>query len=225
MVDGFRLSKYYRETGLSMEEFWYLYQIFLQEPNVAAGILKVIPEELHKATAEFSKNSKHYLENAKIAGKPIDRRAMLFDLESRGFIEIWTKDLEAEIKLSDVKVTDKFKDSFLIDDVSDAFKEFLAIYPKMVYIAKTNSYFPTANKSLTALAREYNELILKGGNMWNHQRCLLITEKYLEIQGNKKFANYNITNYFINFEGIATALEQGDDDLPTSGTINIYDDV
>lgn len=224
MVDGYRLSNYYRETGLSMEEFWFLYQIFMQEPNVAEGLLKVVPEELHAATAKFNSNSKHYLEHATIAGEPIDRRKMLFSLEDRGFIEIWSKDLNAEILITDVKVTDKFKNTFLIDDIAKAFNEFLSIYPKLVYIQKTGSIYPSINKPLDQLQREYNEMILKGGNMWNHQRCLLITEKYLEMQGDKRYAKYNITNYLINFEGIAIAIES-DDNLPSAGTINIYEDV
>lgn len=224
MVDGFRLSKYLNQTKLSAEEFWFLYRVLVQEPNVSGSVLKVITEDIHKATHKFSVWSEIYHKEARIGGDKIDWKKVLFTLEERGFIEIWSNNPN-QILLNEVKTTEKFKKEFLISDIRNALMEFVEIYPMWVYIQKTNSKFPSQNKSLDELERDYNEKVLKGGNMLLHQRCLLITKMYLESE-NKKWANCNMSTYFDSFEGIARAFEKGNgaDDIPNSGSVNIYTD-
>lgn len=225
MVDGFRLSKYLNQTKLSAEEFWFLYRILVQEPTVSGSILKIVTEDVHEATSKFSMWSEIYHKEARIGGEPIDWKKVLFTLEDRGFIEIWSKNPEVEILLSEVKTTEEFKKEFLISDIRVALMEFVEIYPMWVFIQKTGSKFPSMNKNLDILEREYNEKILKGGNMLLHQRCLLITKMYLDSE-NKKWANCNMSTYFDSFEGIARAFEQGNgaNDIPGNNSINIYTD-
>lgn len=206
IIDGYRFAKYLNDTGLRAEEFWLLYRVMLQEQNISDGILKVPGIAESEATFQFSKWSQIYQEKGNFyLGVGIDWIQILKKLESEGYVELWNK-RESEIKLTEVKVTDKFKKHFLISDIEQAFYELVEIYPTWIEI-KGNRY-PAQDKSPEELAKLYDKHILKGGNMLLHHRCIILTEKYIKGR-DSKHAPYKLSNYISEaFEGIASGLEK-----------------
>ena len=206
IIDGYRFAKYLHDTGLTAEEFYLLYRVMLQEQNIANGILKVPGIKESEASFQFSKWSEIYQTKHSIyLNTPIEWLDIVYKLAKEGFIEIWPSKKES-IKLTEMKVTDKFKSYFLISDVEQAFYEFVKLYPVWVYV-KGNKY-PAMDKAPEELFKLYDKYILKGGNSVLHERCLLLTEKYLNSLENKG-APYKISNYIIDaYEGIARGIEE-----------------
>ena len=204
MVDAYKFAEYLERTKLSADEFWFLYRVMILQDNNKNGVFKVPNITTNEASFNFSLWNKTYQERFKTyLNTGIDWRAIVDKLDNEGYLENWGK----EYKMNEMKVTDKFTSNFLISDVEKAFMEFYSIYPKQVRIK--SSIWPSLNTSREILTKQYNEVILKGGNELLHHRCLMITEMYLE-EGNFKDAPYNIENYFKAFEGISAMMEEKD---------------
>lgn len=205
IIDGYRFAKYLHDTGLTAEEFYLLYRVMLQEQNIANGILKVPGIKENEASFQFAKWSEIYqVKHSYYLDTDIKWLDIVYKLVDEGFVEVWNKDKNI-IKLTEIKVTTKFKNYFLISDVEQAFYEFVKIYPSWVYV-KGNK-FPAMDLAPHELVKLYDQYILKGGNAPLHERCLLLTERFLN-SNESKGAPYKISNYIINaYEGIAKAIE------------------
>lgn len=211
ILDGYRYAKYLDNTGLSSEEYYLLYRIMLQEQNLIDGILKVSAGEKEEAIKQFSKWSQKYQERHRnYLGTDIDWLKICDNLEDKEFLLIHVplrdRKNRTSYKLSELTVTDKFKSCFLLSDVEQAFYEFKAIYPEWVVIK--GARFPSQDKAPEELVKIYDEYVLKGGNALFHERCLLITQRYLSQQESRN-APYKMSNYFKEaYQGIAEVLEK-----------------
>jgi hypothetical protein len=207
MIDAFKFMTFLSEHGLKAEEFWLLYCVMVQEQNNKNGNVRVNASGTAVELTEFSKMAKLYFDNGILGNQFVDYVALALGLEERGFVEIWARK-DDSIKLKDMKITSKFREKFAVDSAEEALQEIIAIYPKAVRILKQSRIFPSVNKTIPELAKIYDEYVLKGGSMLNHKRCLILTEKYLQDQGNDD-APMNLENYFKQFEGIAMYYESG----------------
>lgn len=206
MVDAYRFAKYLDETKLTAEEFWLLYRIMIQEGIIKGEKLKIPNVDSNKASHDFSIwSNKYQIEHKNYLNREISWREILDKLEAEEYVENWDKE---NYLIHKMRVTDKFKNKFLISDIDQAFMEFVEIYPKRVIdFKREKGRYPAMNLSPDTLAKMYNEKILKGGNRLLHERCLLITSIYLE-DGNFRDAPMNMSNYFEAFDGIAALIEE-----------------
>lgn len=199
--------EYLHEKEISAEEFWLLYRIMVQEPNNKGGHIKVTTLDKNQGFKNFAMWSKIYNDRATIGKKKVDWVSVAVDLEERGFLEIWSRK-DDSIQLADIKVTDKFRKHFVVNSVEEALNELIEIYPKMVRITRDSKKYPAINQPLPVLAKKYDELILKGGNIYNHWRCMAITQRYLDDLDSNS-APMGLDKYFEQFDGIAIAYEKG----------------
>lgn len=223
MIEAYKFSTYLKSKGLRAEEFWALYRVMILEQNAPDGNTKVSLNPKVEAFNQFSRESREYNDWINTSDDPIDWVKMYVQLEEKGFVEIWTRK-DDTIEMRHLKVTDKFKEDFLVDSVEEALHELIAVYPKMVRIEKDSKKFPSVNMMLSDLAKLYDELILKGGNKFNHYRCLEITKLYLEDM-NIEHAPMNLEKYIKQFEGIALAYESNDEGSKDAKEDEFYDDL
>ena len=203
MIDGPKLAKYLNDTGLKVQEFWFLYCVMNLE-DVFRGVVEVsIPQD--KDNTLFNKHVFEYFKNHNpdIDGKT-KWSTLAFQLEEKGWIETFQRPEEGKkLAIRKCRVTEQFKNTFLVSDSMEAFVEFVKTYPRFVHVNGKN--FSTIDMSPELLAEIYNTKILKKGNLLLHERCLLITGMYL--RDNNGEANYKMSSYFERYEGIALGYE------------------
>lgn len=209
MIDGLKLAKYLHDTGLKVQEFWFLYCVMCLEDNFRDGMIK-IPQSDDNLT--FNDYIKRYFTTKEPDEVNSKWSELAFNLEQQDWLDIHQPQ-EGVLKLKSCRVTDKFKQEFLISDSEAAFKEFLAIYPSRVYV--NGNGYPTIDMPPELLAEKYNDLILRKGNKLLHQRCLALTEKFVDENDGK--ALFKISEYFLRYEGIALGYE-GTENKPKRST-------
>lgn len=203
MIDGYKMRKYLHNTGLHISEFWTLYEIMMQEQITKGEVFKIPNVNSNEATFNFSVWTEEYHKKHQYyLGNKINNRQVIDDLEDRGYIENWDRN---NYEINKMRVTDKFKDTFLINDVESAFNEFIELYPSWVIV---NSHrYPSMDMARDEMIIMYNEKILLGGNKLNHLRCMAITDMYLGEGNFKDGAPMKISKYFNAFENIANLME------------------
>jgi hypothetical protein len=199
MIDGLKLSKYLNDTELHIQEFWFLYAMMNLERN--ENILPFTDENKN-----FNEYIKTYFTKISPDVGNIDYNwsDVGFNLEKREWLEINQKK-ESPLVLKNCRVTDKFKSTFFISDIEQAIKELIEIYPKQLYHNGKKQPYPAIDKSPEELAEYYNSKVLKNGNAFEHQRCLLITEIWVADNNNE--IPYKISTYLDRFHGIALMYE------------------
>ena len=217
MIEGVRIAKYLSNTGLMMEEFYLLYRLMFQEQNIKNGMLK--PPGKEENDREFSRLSQEYQEkHQNYLDTGIDWVKICKKLQKEEYLEIWTNNLDA-IKLTEMKVTEKFKQHFLISDVERVFNDVLKLYPSWVSVRGIE--FPAMDKSPEELVKLYGEHILKGNNALLHERFMLVTEKYLE-KSQSKYAKYKLSNWIKEaYHGVAYAYENEKDSFISNYGTNL----
>jgi hypothetical protein len=210
MIEGIRIAKYLKDTGLMMEEFYLLYRLMFQEENIKHGMLKPPSKEVDE-NVEFSKLSQEYQEKHQTyLDTGIDWVKICRKLSTEEYLTIWGNTPDV-IKLTEMKVTEKFKQHFLISDVEQAFNDVLRLYPSWVNVKGLE--FPAVDKSPEILAKLYGEHVLKGRNALLHERFLMITELYLK-RSQSKYAKYKLSNWIIEaYHGVAYAYENDKESL------------
>jgi len=202
MVEPFKLAKFLDELCITAEEYWLLYRVMINQNNYDDNLFKV-PRDIN--IIEFGQLSQKYQDRHDINWIQICK-----NLEQKEYLEIWGND--ENIKLTNLKVTDKFLQYFYITDVEDAFEQFIAIYPKQVHIkdinglTKPKKYSVWGKHSKDELVEMFRVNILKGNNNILFTRFMEITKLYLD-DCNSNSAPYNIEGYFKAFDGIAAMYE------------------
>lgn len=220
MLDGNRIAEFLesnKEYKMSMEKFYFLYRLMAQEQNITSGVLKYPgKKESDEAGIRFSQLSESYQQRFKTyLNSGIDWVTIAQELSEQGFLEIWSPEKNPiEIKLTEMRVTDKFKSFFLLSDIQKAYIEVLEIWPPWVWV--NNVKFSSVDKSPDEMAKLYDQHVLKGGSAILHERFLMITKMFLE-QRQIKGAPYKLSKWIIDiYENVAMALEQGDEPTLTS---------
>lgn len=204
MVEPFKIQRFYKSLDINAEQFWLMYRIMINQGNYKDNLLKIPNNE---DLLEFSRLSEEYQHRFK---HDFDWIKMINDLEQKEYLEIWSND--KEIKLTNLKVTDKFLQYFYITDVEDAFEQFISIYPKQVHVkdssnlTKPKKYSVWGKHSKDELVEMFRVNILKGNNNILFARFMEITKLYLD-DCNSNSAPYNIEGYFKAFDGIAAMYE------------------
>lgn len=213
MVNIKKLNNYLLTKELSIDDFYLLYNLLVQQINVKNKVYKV-NDYNENDLEDVSKSFKLYLENHQFTVNDdllVGRHVQILKLRDKGFVEIWNRN-DFKIKISDVVVTNKFLDDFFINDISKAFEEFIEMYPKGVYISTSGITYPSLNKPMRELEKIFSEVILKGNNKTLFTRFMLITEMYLKDnviynKENLPCAPMNIVKFIESFEGIASLYE------------------
>lgn len=211
MIEGIRIAKYLSNTGLMVEEFYLLYRLMFQEENIKNGLLKPPGKEEGDVNVEFSKLSQKYQEkHQSYLDTGINWVKICRKLQSEQYLEIWTDNLDI-IKLTEMKVTEKFKQHFLISDIEQAFNDVLKLYPSWVNVKGIE--YPAVDKSPATLIKLYGEHVLNGRNALLHERFLMITELYLK-KNDSRYAKYKLSNWITEaYHGVAYAYENEKDSL------------
>ena len=208
MVDVYKFAEYLERTKLSAEEFWFLYRVMILQDNNKNGVFKVPDITSNKASFNFSLWNKEYQERFKTyLDKDVDWKGLVDKLDKEGYLENWGK----EYKMNEMKVTDNFTNNFLISNVEQAFMDFVKIYPSRVVNFGKKPVYASFDLQQDVLTKMYNEKILRGGNKILHDRCLIVTETYLDY-GNFRDAPMKMSKYFDAFEGIARMMEDKEED-------------
>lgn len=218
MLDGKRISDRLEETGLMMEEFYFLYRLMCQEQNISSGVLKSPgKKESDEVIIRFSQLSERYQQRFQTyLNTGIDWVTIANKLADEDYLEIW-KQTNEEIKLTDMRVTEKFKGYFLISDIDAAYTEVLEIWPSWIWV--NNVKYSAVDKSPDEMAKLYNIHIMKGNNALLHERFLMITKLYIE-QWQKKGAPYKLSKWITEiYENVAIAMEKGEEPTITSQEI------
>ena len=207
MVDVVKLGKYLNDKDMTISDFWLLYNIMVQEINIKEGKYRISALNFDEDITTAGRYFQIYLERtAYINGKPSETLTQLRDLERRGYVEIWSKDPNS-VSISDMRVTDLFRDDFFIKDGHKAFMDFVKLYPDKVYV--NNKKQPTFNKGLDEIEKVFWDKICKGGDKLAYERFMMITSIYLDDNkyNNTNGAGCNALNYFERFEGVAMMYE------------------
>lgn len=207
IIDGQKFPLYLRNTGLRAEQFYLLYRIMVLESNLIDGITKVKVDDKESYIKEFAIWSEDY---ERLHAKELNSLENCFLLEEKEFLEIHIKEKDrvnlTSIPLSKMKVTSKFKSYFLISDAKQAFYDFIDIYPMWVIVKGTR--FPSKDLPEEQLIELYHKHITKGGNALLHERCLLITKRYLDSNDSRN-APMRISKFITEvYDGVAEAIEK-----------------
>lgn len=202
MVEPFKLAKFLDKLEITIEEYWLCYRILVLKNSYNNVRLEVPDNDL----LDFGKLSQEYQERFK---EVIDWKQLAKNLEEKGFICIWSHDLN-NFDIANITIEEEFLQYFYIDDLRAAFAEFIHLYPRQIEVnikGKRTVYSSYGKKSEDELITLMQKYILKGNSNILFARFMEITRMYLNEQSSK-YAPYNIEGYFMAFEGIAKGYEE-----------------
>lgn len=204
MLEPFKVAKFLESLEITIEEYWLCYRIMLIRSKYSEDNITVPNGDL----LEFSQLSEKYQVRF---SKIVDFKKLTINLEQKGFIHIWSRDLD-NFDIKHINVNEKFLQYFYIDDIREAFAEFVELYPKRVAVkgdtkGSSTKYSVWGKLSEDELLDIFQAKILKGNNKIRFTRFMEITKMYLDEQ-NSNTAPYGIKGYFEAFEGIARSYEE-----------------
>ncbi len=210
MIYLHQIYKVSQRLELQIEEIVFLYTIYCRTNN---------PEdtELSDYFSWYLKRFKYYNRNGE-KSIPIQWYDMIEKLEEENFIEVYFTQEEREkkkISIDKIRLTNKFKDSFMTDDVDtwwnhfvDLFKEYAAKSDKgMLVVIGTSTPILLPEKgdarvnSLEAMKKYFWNYHCGGGDRFKIGKFLEDTESYLKDVG----ANVKVSNYLVNYDSIMSS--------------------